>query len=421
MPRTPVQPRPPAGRHARIPDFGPVRGLYVPRAADAAAFAMSTYGIPLLVLAVTGSAALTGLAFVCEWVPRLSAFALAGAAVDRIGSTRVMRIASLARAAVALGAAAVLPAAGTGTVAVVTVMALAATTGVLCEFCYVAGESAGGAASRDAGDAGHRVQAALLGIDHCSTLAGPALAGFLLEYVGATGMLTTIAACSLLCAALAPRQRPRWPREAPVPVVQGMRTGWSTLRSLPALGWLCVGLLLSNMAIGLVQAAGPVLVVQHFGGTSSQVGLVWSAAALASLAMVTLARFAIDRTGLWPVGAAAAALASATCLAVSAAPTYLVFLVLVALLMAGEAGMTVVLRTLRARLIPAEAFGSTLSLIILLLLAPFPVAGALVALTPPELLGHVITACAVLQTLGLALSFAKLRTHPAVRRPATTP
>ncbi|MFE5518416.1 MFS transporter [Streptomyces virginiae] len=408
--------RPPTGRHVRVPAFGPVRGVYVPRTADAGAFAMSTYGIPLLVLAVTDSATLTGIAFMLEWVPRLGAFALAGAAVDRFGSTRVLRIASVLRALVVLAAALVLPTVG-GTAAIATVMLIAALTGVLTEFSYIAAETAGGAASRDAGGHAHRVQAVLLGIDQGATLAGPALAGVLLQYTGATGMLLTIAACSLLGAALAPRQRPAWPQDAPVPVAQGLRIGWRTLRSLPALGWLCVGLVLSNTAIGLVQAAGPVLVIQQLGGTSSQVGLVWSAAAVASLAMVALARFAIDRAGLWPVGATAAALASLACLALAAADTYTTFLVLVALLMAGEAGMTVVLRTLRAHLVPAEVFGSTLSLIILLLLAPFPLAGALVALTPPGLLGHVITACAVLQAAGLAVSFAKLRTHPATRRP----
>nr|WP_234436525.1 MFS transporter [Streptomyces sp. XY511] len=377
---------------------------------------MSTYGIPLLVLAVTDSATLTGIAFMLEWVPRLGAFALAGAAVDRFGSTRVLRIASVLRALVVLAAALVLPTVGS-TVAIATVMLLAALTGVLTEFSYIAAETAGGAASRDAGGHAHRVQAVLLGIDQGATLAGPALAGVLLQYTGATGMLLTIAVCSLLGAALAPRQRPAWPQDAPVPVAQGLRIGWRTLRSLPALGWLCVGLVLSNTAIGLVQATGPVLVIQQLGGTSSQVGLVWSAAAVASLAMVALARFAIDRAGLWPVGATAAALASLACLALAAAHTYTTFLVLVALLMAGEAGMTVVLRTLRAHLVPAEVFGSTLSLIILLLLAPFPLAGALVALTPPDLLGHAITACAVLQAAGLAVSFAKLRTHPATRRP----
>jgi hypothetical protein len=83
--------------------------------------------------------------------------------------------------------------------------------------------------------------------------------------------------------------------------------------------------------------------------------------------------------------------------------------------MAGEGGMTVVLRTLRSRLIPPEMFGSTLSATILILLLPFPVAGVLTALTPPDALGHVITVCAALQALGLFCAFARLRTDPALR------
>ncbi len=83
--------------------------------------------------------------------------------------------------------------------------------------------------------------------------------------------------------------------------------------------------------------------------------------------------------------------------------------------MAAEGGMTVVLRTLRSLLIPPEKFGSTLSATILILLLPYPVAGVLTALTPPDALGHVITACAVLQGLGLALAFTRLRTDPTLR------
>ena len=49
--------------HARRPVPTLLRGIYLPRSTDAAAFAMATYGIPLLVLATTNSATLTGLAF----------------------------------------------------------------------------------------------------------------------------------------------------------------------------------------------------------------------------------------------------------------------------------------------------------------------------------------------------------------------
>lgn len=398
-------------RHARRPVPTLLRGIYLPRSMDAGAFAMTTYGIPLLVLATTNSAPLTGLAFALEWLPRLGAFAVAGAMVDRHGTTRVLRTASVLRAAVVVAAALALPQLEAGLATTVAVMLLAASTGVLTEFSYIAAETAGGVASRQAGERAHRVQSVLLGIDQVATLAGPAVAGLLLERAGAAGMLATIAVFSLLTCAFAPRQHAA-KAEMPQPVLAGLRTGWTTLRSLPALGWLVCGLTLSNLAVGLLQAAAPVIVVKEFGHSSTDVGLIWSVAAVASLITVAVCRRAIDRFGLWPVGALSATVAAGACLAVSLTHTYTAYLVLIAVFMAGEGGMTVVLRTLRSHLIPQQVFGATLSMTILLLLIPFPLAGVLVAAVSPALLGHVITACAVLQALGLGLAFTRLRTLP---------
>ncbi|MEU3616882.1 MFS transporter [Streptomyces sp. NPDC006872] len=382
---------------------------------DAAAFAMTTYGIPLLVLATTGSAALTGLAFALEWAPRLMAFAVAGALVDRHGTTRVFRLAATARATLVLAAALLLGAQTGGLGKTITVMALAAGTGVLTEFSYVAAETAGGLASRAAGTRAHRVQSVLLGIDQTATLAGPALAGLLLAHTGATGMLAATAAFSLLAAALAPKQHTDQHATTPAAVRQGWKTGWQTLRALPALGWLVAGLTLSNLAVGLLQAAAPVIVVQQFGHSSADVGLLWSAAAAASLIAISLCRHAIDRYGLWPAGAVCATITASACLTLALTHTYPACLALIALFMAGESGMTVVLRTLRSHLIPADVFGNTLAVTILLLLTPFPVAGLLVAAIPPSQLGHAITACAVLQAIGLATAFTRLGTLPDLR------
>ncbi|GAA1159879.1 MFS transporter [Streptomyces hebeiensis] len=396
---------------------GLLRGIYLPRTADALAFAMSTYGIPLLVLATTRSATLTGLAFALEWVPRLAAFGWAGAVVDRRGAAMVFSLASLGRGLALAAGAILLYLHPSGPVATATVMVLAATTGVLTEFSYIAAETAGAAAARRAGTRAHRVQAVLLGIDQTATLTGPALAGLLL-LTGPPQMLAVTTVLSLLAALLALRTPPSSlaPDRAPKGQASaGLLTGWRTIRSLPALGWLVIGLTLSNLATGFLQAAGPVIVVQHFGQSTTAVGLVWSAAAAATLVTVSICRFAIDRLGLWPVGAACGAIGSLACLAAAQAPDYLAYLVLVAVLMAADGGLAVVLRTLRSRLIPPEAFGSTLSATILILLLPFPVAGVLTALTPLHALGHVITTCAVLQALGLFLAFARLRTDPALR------
>lgn len=396
---------------------GLVRGIYLPRSADALAHAMSTYGIPLLVLATTRSAALTGTAFALEWIPRLAAFGWAGSIVDRRGAAIVFHLASLGRAFALAAGAVLLQLYPTGHAAGVTLMVLAVTTGMLTEVSYIAAETAGAAAGRRAGARAHRVQAVLLGIDQTATLAGPALAGVLL-LAGPPAMLAVVTVLSLLAALLALRTPPSPAAAARTPSGKpgaGLVTGWRTIRSLPALGWLVTGLTLSNLATGFLQAAGPVIVVQHYGQSTTAVGLVWSAAAAATLLAVTICRFLLDRLGLWPVGAVCAALASLGCLAAARAPDYGTYLVLVAVLMAAEGGMAVVLRTLRSRLIPPEKFGSTLSATILILLLPFPVAGVLTALTPPDALGHVITACAVLQALGLTLAFGRLRNDPALR------
>ncbi|MET9013934.1 MFS transporter [Streptomyces olivaceoviridis] len=369
---------------------------------------MTTYGIPLIVVATTRSATLTGVAFALEWLPRLVAFTVSGSLVDRHGVARIFRTACVGRALAVLLAALLLMAPDSGVPAAVTVMALAPVIGFLTECSYIAAETAGGEASRTAGAGAHRVQSVLLAIDQTAMLAGPLVSGLLLEYGGPALMLSTLAGLSLLAAVLLPHQP--GPPNGSSTSTSGVRAGWRTLRGLPSLAWLVGGLLVSNTAIALLQAAMPVIVVTELGRSSADAGLIWSAAAFASLLAIAVARRAIDRWGLWPVGATAAAVAAAATLAVAQSDTYRGYVLLIAVLMAGEGGLTVVLRTLRSHLIPPEVFGSTLSLTILLLLVPFPAAGLLVAVIPPAQIGHAIAVTALMQALGLFTAFARLRT-----------
>lgn len=136
-------------RYARHPSL--FRSVYLPRSADGAAFAMTTYGIPLIVVATTRSATLTGVAFALEWLPRLVAFTVAGSLVDRHGVSRIFRTACVGRALAVLLAALLLAAPDVGVPAAVTVMALAPVSGFLTECSYIAVETAGGEASRTAG------------------------------------------------------------------------------------------------------------------------------------------------------------------------------------------------------------------------------------------------------------------------------
>ncbi|WP_030991356.1 MFS transporter [Streptomyces sp. NRRL WC-3744] len=388
--------------------YGRVRGVYLPRLTDALASSMAVYGIPLLVLGTTNSSSLTGIAFLMAWAPRLCTFALAGLAVDRFGPARVFRLSATARALVVTLAVPALAAADAGT-APGLVMLLAACAGCLTQFSYVAAESVGAVVGRDAGDGAHRVQSVLLGIDQAAALAGPAAGSVLLQWGGSGGMLTAIGGLSVMSAVVTPRmhQPAASVPEATGPAVRGWRTGWSTLRALPALAWLVAGLALSNLALALLEAATPVIVVQQLGRPSASVGVVWSCAAAASLLAVAASRVAIDRWGLPGVGRCAALVTVAPCFVIAHTGSYLAYLGLVAVFMAGDSVLTVVLRTLRSHLIPAEVFGSTLSVTVLILLMPYPVAGLLMAIISPAALHTTITVCAVLQCLGLACAFTR--------------
>ncbi|MFD4475835.1 hypothetical protein ACFWPU_06935 [Streptomyces sp. NPDC058471] len=92
----------------------------------------------------------------------------------------------------------------------------------------------------------------------------------------------------------------------------------------------------------------------------------------------------------------------------------------IAVLMAGEGAATAALRTLRARLIPAPVFGSTLSVTSVLVVVPMPVAGALVAALPADALPGLLLTCAVLQGAAMALAFRGLWHHRASYAPSLT-
>ncbi|MFI6948210.1 MFS transporter [Streptomyces sp. NPDC050422] len=389
----------------------PIVGLpltYLMRAADALASATATYAIPLLILVTTGSTALTGLAFLLEWAPRLAAFAFAGSLVDRWGAGRVFRMSNLIRTAVVVLAGVmllVLPSAGTMTTS--AVLAFGAASGLVAEVSFVAVETLGAEASRRLGHAAHRVQAAQTGIDQGAMLVGPLLGGLLL-LAGPIVLLAVVALLALTAAATTSGDVSATDHR---PAPSSLLTGWATLRRTPALAWLVGGLIASNLATGVLQAAAPITVIHHFHYSTAAVGSLWSAAAVASLIAVWTSRRAIDRFGIWSVGAVAAAVSTAACLATALAPSFTAYTVAVAVVMAGEGAMTVVLRTLRSRLIPVQAFGSTLAVTIVLVLLPLPLAGALIAIVPPDGIPHLLLACAALQGLALSACFAGLRRH----------
>ncbi|MFI8932443.1 MFS transporter [Streptomyces sp. NPDC053474] len=395
------------------------------RSTDALATAVTTYAIPLLVLVSTGSTVLTGVAFLLEWLPRLAAFTIGGPLVDRFRADRVFRTANAVRT-VLLGAGALalvlLPqGSAASTTAVMTVGAL---SGLLAQASFIAIETLGAALSRAAGDRAHRVQSVQIGIDQGALLAGPLLGGLLL--LAAPAVLLIAVALMALASALSTTTVPDSNTE-PTPsstirsVAASLATGWRTVRGIPALCWLVTGLIASNLAVAVVQASAPITVLHDYGASSLTLGTLWSTAGVVALAAVAASARLIDRHGLWPVGAGAAATACTACFLTALAPGTASYAIAIGVLMAGEGALTVVLRTLRARLIPQAVFGGTLSVTIVLVVAPMPVAGALVAALPAPALPALLLSCSAAQALAMALAFRGLWRHRASYTPLAVP
>ncbi|MFB6887172.1 MFS transporter [Streptomyces noursei] len=387
------------------------------RATDAVATSITTTALPLLILTATGSSTLTGMAFVLEWLPRLLAISIGGHLIDRYGADRVFRGATAARATVLAAAAGVLcDLPDTGATATAVVMALGALSGLLSQTSFVAIETLGSYASRAAGDQTHRVQ---IVIDQGALLSGPVLAALLLlagpeVMLLVTAALSAVAACSTVS---------HTDVASPLGVsrsfaVSRLRAEWSTGGGLPALGCLASGLMASNLALAATQASSPTTVVHGYDGSPLTAGVVWSAVGVACLAAVAASRWAIDRFGRWPVSAIGAAMACSACLAAGLAPGLAEYAVTISVLMVGEGALTLVLRTLRARLVPARGYGSALSATIVVLVLPVPVAGVLATALPAPALPALLLACAVLQGVAVSAALPGLWRHRASSAPA---
>ncbi|MER7701581.1 MFS transporter [Kitasatospora sp. NPDC097605] len=387
---------------------------YTLRATDSLAAAVVMYAVPLLVLTLTHSPGWAGLAFLLEWLPRLAAIAGAGPVIDRYSPRTAVLATSLLRG---VGALATLIGLTLGA-GVWLVLVFGVLAGMLAEAAYLANEAVAAEAGRRVGERAHRVQSVFTGTDQAALLIGPLIGGLLL-LAGPALLLVTVAILSVVTASVAASVRTHRPHLHVVsdPVaghpLAGLATGLGALRRTPALAWLVGALACVNLASGLLQVSAPITVTRTLHHSSAAVGAVWSIAAALSLAAVAVAHRAIDRFGLFAVGTASAAAMCTATLASALAPNFSLYAAAVGLLMAGEGAVTVVLRTARARLIPERAFAATLATTVLIVLAPLPLAGLLVALWPADHLRLLVTITAVVVSAGTWACFRGLHAHRA--------
>ncbi|MFJ1705428.1 MFS transporter [Kitasatospora sp. NPDC088346] len=372
------------------------------------------FGIPLLCYRVTGGLAWSGLAMALVWTPRILSLAGAGYLVDRLSIRQIFVVGDVVR--LAAGALCCLVIWLRPSAAVPAVLAFGMLAGVFFEQTYVAGEKAGQLLTPP--DRVARTQSVLTGLEQATIIAGPALGGALLLCPPVVFVATASAgyAVSLLLAPVLPPGRAD-AGQAPSPFAGLRRTlGDPVLRRLIALTMVL------NFLLSLITGSAAALTGTRFGASTGALGLVYSVAGLASIAVVGLAPWLIGRIGLRRYGTGTALASAAVCLALSFAPTMAVFGVLLGAFLALDALFSVYLRTTRAEHVPTAVYGSTVAVFGLLLITPMPLAGATLALAGQHLDPALVLRAAAVGALPLILTLlpAPARRGRAERHTRTT-
>jgi MFS family permease len=343
------------------------------RALSYVADALKTFVVPVLVFARTGSAAMSGIALIVEFVPKVALATLLGALAQRFRLRPQFLVGEAARAVLCM-ALLVAP-------SIALVMVLSAAIAVASSYAYLLNESLVAVVFRDAERTA--VQARLQAADQLARAAGPALGAALYAFCDARSILAIAGGLFLLCGLglfCLPRSADRPAAGGDLRAIAGgMARAFAVLRQSPSLARLTFLMFATNFASGVILAVAPAMIAEAFRLPLYFFGIAASAAAVATAAMMAL----IGRGGAGAMPGlgrrSLAALALALALVV-VAPNFAVFVAGYALFTVANTSFATYMRVERLRFIPAHAVGETIGLLTALLWLSVPFSGAVVAL-----------------------------------------
>jgi Na+/melibiose symporter-like transporter len=336
------------------------------------------FAVPLMIYKTTGSVAWSGIAFFVEWLPRIFSFPLAGAAVDRFGPCPVYLVADAIRLFASVFAYLGIMVFPNQTHLIL--IGLAVVTGFFFEQAFIAIEQVARKLAPQLKM--HRAQSILAGIDHATELAGPALAGTIASSVEPKVLLVVTAGIFLVSAVIVRRVsnenlRPEGNRQGLF--IAKLYTGFKTLTRIRKLVLIVLLTTIMNVMLGLSLTIAPAVTTGIFDMPDGYLGIVYTLSGMTGLISVTATPWLADRFKISRVGIGAFLISCAAFLGIGLASSFWAYAAATSILMAMDGAFTVYIRTERARLIPAEQFGSTVGLIVLLNFVPLPFAGLLVA------------------------------------------
>lgn len=390
---------------------GKLLSFCLARACSALGDKLLLFIVPVLVFTSTGSAAMSGLAFTVEWVPRLASMLVAGIVSDRFGGVIVYRIADFIRALGCVLVAYLATHTGLPMFGLISVLA------ALSSICYVQSLVAVEATLPTVfeGERLATAQSVLQAIEQGSLVVGSALAAYVASRTAPVHMLWGVGALFAGSAALAwllPTGRAGAPREkAPeTSVLHKLALGFSVLASEPTLRRLVGFSVMVNLTISLGMSAGAPVLIGVFHQPAARYAYVQTTVGILAVIVLAVLPLLVRALGTFRLGIFSYCAVAFGGLLMALAENVVTFVAGFALAESACSVYNVFIRTERVKWIPKEQLGRVISAMILCNQAVLPLSGLLLAVYPARLPLQFLFALATLvSVLYLALNLGRLR------------
>lgn len=336
--------------------------------------------IPLVVYKITGSASMSGLSFALEWLPRIAAFLLSGLWGDRIGGGRLYVKTDFYRGSIILFFLALLIIGYGSPFWILSLMG--ACIGFFSSQAQVSLEMTVKNNFKEADIP--KIQAKIQMCEQLSLILGPLLAGMLLgcmKYFFLMGIITFLFFISgfisktILTNNFHLNNDIETKAKPLVSFIQGFSNIWKS----KYLKLLVLFSILANFFYGVILALNPAIIKGIFQSSDQKLSLMYSIAGIVTLVSLSLASFLTRYFSVKKIGFMGISIFMASAILLSLAPSYEIYTLFYALLIAGVMLTNIMTRTYRVKLIPSADFGITVGVIMFLIKMAMPLSGFFVS------------------------------------------
>lgn len=338
---------------------------------------------PLIIYTSTGSAALSGLAFAIEWIPRILSLPIGGSMSDHYGGGRVYRIADGVRAGACLVAALLTLHIPEACYLVVTVL-----MGVSAFFyaqAFIAMEAT--LPSLAGKKRLSSIQSLLQGVEQTSMLLGPAMAALLFSWLAPTDLLWVVGGLFGISTCLVWPYAKRTPKKAEA---IDSRRFWSDfvlgakfLFGEPILRRLLGFSITINLIVAVGVATGAALTIGEFHQPPAHYSYLQVSVGVLAIVTLALIPLLTKYVSLRKLGLSACGVIIAGGVLMASAETFPVFVAGFAMAVSGCSLYNVFIRTERVKWIPKQNLGKVISAMVFMSQLVLPLSGLIVAAYPP--------------------------------------